>query len=348
MNQVDGVFTIVTPMDDSPAFRAGIMSGDKVIAIDGEATEGETVDESIDRLLGEEGTDVVLTVDRTGESLEITITRAKIKARAVRGFRRLPDADASWDYMLDPMRSIGYIRVSQFTPSVAAEFEAALRELNADDEGELGGLVIDLRWNPGGLLDQAIRMADLLLDDGVIVSTNGRAYEERIARAQDAGTLPAFPIAVLLNPQSASASEVVASALQDHRQGVVVGEPTYGKGLIQSTRSFPRFGSRAKVTSGYFYTPSGRNFARTVDPSRDYGILPDLVVDVPRETTFALHVWLGRFDPPAELLDQLEAWDAESEDEILPAPPDDPQLDAALALLSGAPPIPARITSKRP
>ena len=284
VNQVDGVFTIVTPMDDSPAFRAGIMSGDKVIAIDGEATEGETVDESIDRLLGEEGTDVVLTVDRTGESLEITITRAKIKSRAVRGFRRLPDADASWDYMLDPMRSIGYIRVSQFTPSVAAEFEAALRELNADDEGELGGLVIDLRWNPGGLLDQAIRMADLLLDDGVIVSTNGRAYEERIARAQDAGTLPAFPIAVLLNTQSASASEVLAGALVENDRAIVVGERSFGKGSVQSIHPLggAATGASLKLTEQRYYLPSGRSLQRT-DESPVWGVDPSSGFFVPLE-----------------------------------------------------------------
>ena len=279
VNQVHGVFTIVTPMDDSPAFRAGIMSGDKVIAIDGEPTEGETVDESIGRLLGEEGTEVVLSIDRMGEPIEITIVRATIKSRAVRGFRRLPDADASWDYMLDPVRSIGYVRISQFTPSVADEFAEALHQLNAGDAGALNGLVIDLRWNPGGLLDQAIRMADSLLAEGVIVSTNGRAYEERIARARPEGTLPDFPIAVLVNNQSASASEVLAGALVENNRAIVVGERTFGKGSVQSIHPLggAATGGSLKLTEQRYYLPSGRSLQRTdetavwgVDPSPGY------------------------------------------------------------------------------
>lgn len=275
VNQVDGVFTIVTPMDDSPAFRAGIMSGDKVIAIDGEPTEGETVDESIDRLLGEENTEVALTVDRRGEILEIKIVRARIKSRAVRGFRRLPDADASWDYMLDPERTIGYIRVSQFTPSVAQEFADALATLNADEPGALGGLVIDLRWNPGGLLDQAIRMADLLLDEGVIVSTNGRAYEERVARAQKQGTLPDFPVAVLVNGQSASASEVLAGALAENGRAIVVGERSFGKGSVQSIHPLGggATGASLKLTEQRYYLPSGRSLQRT-DEDPVWGVDP--------------------------------------------------------------------------
>ncbi len=288
VNQVDGVFTIVTPMDDSPAFQSGIMSGDKVISIDGEPTEGETVDESIDRLLGEEGTDVVLTVDRMGEILEITITRARIKSRAVRGFRRHPDADASWDYMLDPVRRIGYIRVSQFTPSVAREFEEALRSLGAGErdgaEGGVGGLVIDLRWNPGGLLDQAVRMADLLLDEGVIVSTNGRAYAERIERAKAEGTLPDFPVAVLINSQSASASEVLAGALVENDRAIVVGERSFGKGSVQSIHPLggAATGASLKLTEQRYYLPSGRSLQRT-DESPVWGVDPSPGFFVPLE-----------------------------------------------------------------
>lgn len=288
VNQVDGVFTIVTPMDDSPAFRSGIMSGDKVISINGEPTEGETVDESIDRLLGEEGTDVVLTVDRMGEILEITITRARIKSRAVRGFRRHPDADASWDYMLDPVRRIGYIRVSQFTPSVAREFEEALRGLGAGErdgaESGLGGLVIDLRWNPGGLLDQAVRMADLLLDEGVIVSTNGRAYAERIERAKAEATLPDFPVAVLINSQSASASEVLAGALVENDRAIVVGERSFGKGSVQSIHPLggAATGASLKLTEQRYYLPSGRSLQRT-DESPVWGVDPSPGFFVPLE-----------------------------------------------------------------
>lgn len=274
VNTVDGVFTIVTPMDDSPAFRAGVMSGDKVIAIDGTSTEGQTVEESIDMLLGEEGTDVVLTIDRGGEILEITITRAQIKSRAVRGFRRHPDADATWDYLLDPVHGIGYIRVSQFTPSVANEFREALRELGAG-EGDLRGLVIDVRWNPGGLLDQAIQMADLFIDEGVIVSTNGRAFEERVASASAPGTLPDFPIAVLINGQSASASEVLAGALVENDRAIAVGERSFGKGSVQSIHPLggAASGASLKLTEQRYYLPSGRSLQRT-DESPTWGVDP--------------------------------------------------------------------------
>lgn len=285
VNQVDGVFTIVTPMDDSPALRAGVMSGDKVIAIDGQPTEGNTVEESIDLLLGEDGTDVTLTIDRAGEILDITLTRAKIKSRAVRGFRRMPGADAPWDYMLDPVRKIGYIRVSQFTPSVASEFAAAIQSLNASEDGELNGLVIDVRWNPGGLLDQAIQMSDLLLDEGVIVSTKGRAYEERIANARSAGTLPHFPIAVLINGQSASASEVLAGALVENDRAIAVGERTFGKGSVQSIHPLggAASGASLKLTEQRYYLPSGRSLQRT-DESPLWGVDPSPGFFVPVET----------------------------------------------------------------
>lgn len=274
VNSIDGVFTIVTPMDDSPAFRAGLMADDKVRFIDGQPTEGLSLDECIDLLLGEEGTEVTLTVDRDGETSEITITRGKIKARAVRGYRRAADENASWDYMLDPQRRIGYIRVSQFTPSVAAEFEEALREIGAH-EGGLGGLIIDVRWNPGGLLDQAVKMADLLLDEGVIVSTKGRAFEERFARAAEEGTLPDFPVAVLINGQSASASEVLAGALVENDRAIAVGERSYGKGSVQSVHPLGGGGTGGslKITEQRYYLPSGRSLQRT-DESVTWGVDP--------------------------------------------------------------------------
>lgn len=275
VNMVDGVFTIITPMDDSPAFRAGVMAGDKVRAIDGEPTEGLTLDQCIDRLLGEEDTDVVISVERDeGETLDITITRAHIKARSVRGFRRHDDEEGAWDYLLDAQRRIGYVRVSQFTPSVADEFRSALDGLGAPD-GELNGLVIDVRWNPGGLLDQAIRMADMFLEEGVIVSTNGRAFEERIASATEPGTLPDFPVALVINAQSASASEVLAGALVENGRAIAVGERSFGKGSVQSVHPLggAATGASLKLTEQRYYLPSGRSLQRT-DTSAVWGVDP--------------------------------------------------------------------------
>lgn len=326
---------ILFPVKDSPAWDAGVRVGDRILAIDDVALAGLTADE-IRAELAPRGRAVLrMRVEGLdGEERLLDVQPRVLVEPSVRHAHVFADAPA-----------VGYLAITSFTNNTPDEFDATVAELV---QRGARAIVLDLRGNLGGVLDAAVHIVGRFVDEGVVVSSEGRIARQ-VQRADAVEPLfEALDVVVLVDRSSASASEVVASALQDHRQGVVVGEPTYGKGLIQSTRSFPRFGSRAKVTSGYFYTPSGRNFDRTVDPSRDYGILPDLVVDVPRETTFALHVWLGRFDPPAELLDQLEAWDAESEDEILPAPPDDPQLDAALALLSGAPPIPARITSKRP
>lgn len=278
VNMVEGVFTIVTPMEDSPAFRAGVLAGDKVIAIDGEHTEGLSIDECIKKLLGEEGTDVEITVQRdAGKTLDITITRAHIRSRSVRGFRRLDDT-GTWDYLLDPDRRIGYFRVSQFTPNVADEIEQALDALHATD-GSFGGLIIDLRWNPGGLLDQAIRIADMFLDEGVIVSTKGRAYEERVAHATAPGTLPGFPIAVIINGQSASASEVLSGALVENGRAVAVGTRSYGKGSVQSVHPIggSATGASFKLTEQRYYLPSGRSLQRT-DDSAEWGVDPDYYV----------------------------------------------------------------------
>lgn len=283
VNMINGVFTIVTPMDDSPAFHAGVMAGDRVRKIDGEPTEGLTIDECIDRLMGEDGTDVTITVERQTETHEITITRAQIRARAIRGFKRAPDTEARWDYLLDEDRRIGYVRISQFTPSVAEEFRSALVELGAE-RGELNGLVIDVRWNPGGLLEQAIRMADLLLDEGVIVSTRGRAYPEQIARATEPGTLPRFPIALLINGQSASASEILAGALVENGRAIAVGERTFGKGSVQSVHPLggSATGASLKLTEQRYYLPSGRSLERT-DESPAWGVDPTPGYFVPVE-----------------------------------------------------------------
>lgn len=283
VNMINGVFTIVTPMDDSPAFRAGVMAGDRVREIDGEPTEGLTIEECIDRLMGEDGTDVVITVERQSETVEITITRTHIRARAIRGFKRMGGEEARWDYLLDEERRIGYVRISQFTPSVAEEFRAALVELGAD-RGELNGLVIDVRWNPGGLLEQAIRMADLFLDGGVIVSTRGRAYPEQIARASARGTLPDFPVAMLINGQSASASEVLAGALVENGRAIAVGERTFGKGSVQSVHPLggSATGASLKLTEQRYYLPSGRSLERT-DESAAWGVDPTPGFFVPVE-----------------------------------------------------------------
>ncbi len=326
VNMVDGVFTIITPMEDSPAFHAGVLAGDKVVAIDGEPTEGLSIDECINKLLGEEGTDVVVTVEReTGATLDITITRGHIKSRSVRGFRRIDDA-GSWDYLLDPERRIGYIRVSQFTPNTADELEQALDTLDASG-GSFGGLIIDLRWNPGGLLDQAIRIADMFLEEGVIVSTKGRAYEERVARAAGPGTLPGFPVVCIINGQSASASEVLTGALVENDRAVAVGTRSFGKGSVQSVHPIggSATGASLKLTEQRYYLPSGRSLQRT-DGSAEWGVDPDYFVPLDDDQMAEL----ARIRRQTEIIGRTEASETHADPDWIREHMADPQLAAAL------------------
>lgn len=276
VNTSTGWLTIVSPMEDTPAFRAGLMPEDKVLEIDGVTTQGLAVEACVDKLMGKANTPVTLKVDRAGQVFEVTIVREKIKTRSVKGVHRNEADPSSWDYVIDQENKIAYVRVTQFTPKLAEEVLAALRSAGAlkDGSGALGGLVLDLRFNPGGLLEEAAMIADFFLKDGVIVSTKGRAHEERVARAQAPGTLPEFPIVVLVNGDSASASEILAGALADNNRAIVLGERSFGKGSVQSLRTLENgLGSELKITEQAYYLPSGRNITRK-DESAIWGVDP--------------------------------------------------------------------------
>ena len=272
----DGVFTIVSPLDDSPALKSGLQADDRVLEIDGVSTEGESVDANIDRVLGTPGTPVTLTIQRgTDEPFEVEVVRDRIKTRAVRGVAR--NADGEWQYLIDDERRIAFVRLSQFTPGSGQELRDVLVSLGGNTpatEGGLGGLVLDLRWNPGGLLNEAITMADLFLDEGVIVSTRGRAYEDQTAQAKPGDTLANFPLVILINGQSASASEVLSGALDENGRAVVVGTRSFGKGSVQSVRALPSLpGAQLKMTEQGYYLPSGRSLHRR-DDSAVWGVDP--------------------------------------------------------------------------
>lgn len=276
VNTASGWLTIVSPMEDTPAFRAGLMPEDKVLEIDGVTTQGLAVEACVDKLMGKANTPVTLKVDRGGQVLEVTIVREKIKTRSVKGVHRMESDPSSWDYVIDHDSNIAYVRLTQFTPRVAEEVLAALRSAGALREGSngLGGLILDLRFNPGGLLEEAAMIADFFLKDGVIVSTKGRAHEERVARAQGPGTLPDFPIVVMVNGDSASASEILAGALADNDRAIVLGERSFGKGSVQSLRTLENgVGSELKITEQAYYLPSGRNITRK-DDSAVWGVDP--------------------------------------------------------------------------
>lgn len=273
VTQQDGWLTIISPLEDSPAFRAGLMPDDRVVEVEGKTTQNLPVDECINMLLGEPGTKVHITIERQGKRFPVEVARERIKTRSVKGVHRSAGDPNAWEYLIDPTRHIAYLRLVQFTPGCAAELEGALRRVGAE-KGDLKGLVLDLRYNPGGLLDEAEKIADLFLDEGVIVSTRGRAYQEVVRRAQKEGTLPPFPIALLLNGQSASASEVLAGALTENKRAIVVGTRSFGKGSVQSVLELPSGqGSELKITEQGYFLPSGRSLSRK-DDTPTWGVDP--------------------------------------------------------------------------
>ncbi|HZW10999.1 MAG TPA: S41 family peptidase [Phycisphaerales bacterium] len=271
VNIEEGYLTIVTPLDGSPALKAGIRAGDKIVEIEAESTLGKSVDECVDMLMGEPGVPVDVTVEREGERFGVTITRERINTVQVKGIHRLGENE--WQFMLDPERKIGYIWLTQFTPGCADEVKAALESLHAA-EGGLNGLIFDLRWNPGGVLGEAVQLVDMFVEEGVIVSTRGREGDETVDRAHKAGTLPDFPMIVLLNEFSASASEVFAGALVDHDRAIVLGTRSVGKGSVQSVIPIPSEpGAVLKITDRNYFLPSGKSIQKK-DDSVEWGVDP--------------------------------------------------------------------------
>ena len=271
----DGWLTVVTPLEDSPAFRAGVLAEDKIVEIAGKSTLGLSSDQCIEMLTGTPGTKVDIVVERDGKKIPMTVERQRIVAKTVKGFHWRPggaEAGGAWDYFVDPGRKIAYLRLTQFTPTSSDEFTEALEAMGAA-KGEIKGLVIDLRWNPGGVMQDATAIADLFLKDGVIVSTKGRTKAEEVTRARAEGTLPDFPMAVLINGGSASASEILSGALTENKRGIAVGTRTFGKGLVQSVLTLPSGQGQLKVTEQRYYLPSGRCIQRSED-SPDWGVDP--------------------------------------------------------------------------
>ncbi len=325
---------ILFPIEDSPASKAGVRVGDRILEIEGESVAGLSGVEIRERL-DPKGIDKMRlrVVGRDGEVRSLTMEP-----------ELLVDPSVRHTEIVDGSPHIGYLTVRGFSNNTATEFDAAVMVLR---QSGVSALVIDLRFNYGGVLDAAVQMAGRFLSKGVVVSSEGR-NRRSVHRADGVEALfEGMQVCVLVDGDSASASEVLAGALQDYRVAVVVGEPTFGKGMLQTTRVFPEFSSRAKVTSAYFYSPSHRNFERTADPDKDYGILPDLLVAIDESKRRAIHGWLARYDPPSGLVGELIAWENESGEQILPRPPADPQLDAALALLRGERTGPHRIPSNQ-
>jgi carboxyl-terminal processing protease len=318
VTQEDGIVKVVTPIDDTPASRAGIMAGDVISAIDGETTQGLTLSKAVDKMRGAIGTTVRLTVLRGGgkDTREFKITRDRIQIRAVRS--RIEGDD------------IGYIRVTQFNEQTFEGVKNAIAKFQAEIPADkFRGYILDLRNNPGGLLDQSIAVSNAFLDRGEIVSTRGRNADETQRFNARAGDLSkGKPIVVLLNGGSASASEIVAGALQDHKRATIIGTRSFGKGSVQTIIPLGGNNGALRLTTARYYTPSGRSIqAKGIDP--DIQILQD----VPEELK-------GRDSTRGEaaLRGHLRNGDEERGGSQAYVPPDvtkDKQLIAAADLLRG-------------
>jgi carboxyl-terminal processing protease len=252
---------VISPIDDTPAAKAGIRPGDLILAIDDAPVTGMTLGDAVNKLRGPIGTKVKLTMRRQGtDPFELTLTRGDIKVDPVKS--RLADSD------------IGYIRITNFSERTQSGLEEAIANLKKKSKGKLVGIVLDLRNNPGGLLDQAVAVANDFVDKGEIVSIKGRNPEEthRFEAQPGRNLTRGLPVVVLINGGSASASEIVAGALQDLHRAVILGTRSFGKGSVQTVLSIKESGGAIRLTTALYYTPSGRSI-------QDIGIQPDVVVE---------------------------------------------------------------------
>jgi carboxyl-terminal processing protease len=312
----DSSLTVVAPMEDTPGFKAGILTGDRIIKIDGRSTDRMILNEAVKRLRGAPGTDVSLTIFRPSSSLttNYTLTRAQIKVDTVKdinGRREFPTSDDK----------VGYIRVTQFGEQTASDLDDAMRRLESRGAESM---VLDLRDNPGGLLDQAVHVCEKFLPAGqLVVSTEGRDGKQKsMYHGKGRGKHPAVPVVVLVNSGSASASEIVAGCLQDCTglgacKAIVIGEQTFGKGSVQSILPL-QDGSALRLTTAKYYTPSHKVI-------HERGITPDIVVPMTDEET--RDVFLKRTPGGLESLPDPE------QERVRDAR--DAQLDRALDVLKG-------------
>lgn len=256
----DGFVKVISPIDDTPAFRAGIESGDLIIRLNEKSVKGMTLNDAVKIMRGEPGTDIKLTVIREGaeKPLPFTVTRDIISVKSVKSRILEPD--------------YGYIRISNFQSKTARDLVNEVSNLKKENKNELKGLVLDLRNNPGGVLSAAADVSDAFIDEGKLVYTQGRiANSDFEFNAKPGDIMNGSPVVVLINGGSASASEIVAGALQDHKRAVVMGSKSFGKGSVQTIQEL-RSGGAVKITTARYFTPSGRSI-------QGEGITPDIILD---------------------------------------------------------------------
>ena len=320
----DGFIKVISPIDDTPAQKAGVQAGDLIIKLGDQPVKGMALEEAINQMRGEPGSTLTLTIMRDGQSAPVVIdvVRAIIKVTSIKS------------RMLES--GYGYVRITQFQAQTGTEFIDAINALTKENDGQLDGLILDLRNNPGGILQAAVQAADALLDDGLIVYTEGRIQSSRLQFSASPGDISnGSPVVVLINGGSASASEILAGALQDHGRAVVMGTQSFGKGSVQTV--IPLDETHAiKMTTARYFTPDGRSIQAK-------GIRPDIEVKPGQLTEFNGNPFFTEADLSGHLLSDEEKAADQSKDKpasgVKAAEPSaidrDYQLRSALNLLKG-------------
>lgn len=267
------VVKVVSPIDDTPASRAGLKPGDYITNIDGENVVGMSLNDAVDKMRGKPGTKVKLTIRRVDtKPFDVTLKREEIKIQSVKNDIKADD--------------VIYVRITSFSEDVDKNVEKAIKKALKDKKGKISGVVLDVRNNPGGLLDQAVAVSDLFLDQGEIVSTRSRNPEDTVRYSATAGDVTnGLPVVVLINDGSASASEIVAGALQDHKRAILLGEKSFGKGSVQTVIPLGNYGAM-RLTTARYYTPSGRSIqAKGIEP--DVEVHPAKVEEIDKGYNFS-------------------------------------------------------------
>ncbi|WP_421989206.1 S41 family peptidase [Roseococcus sp.] len=303
VTQENGYIRVISPIDETPAARAGVKPGDFITMLNGTSTQGLTLQEAVEQMRGERGSAIRLTIRREGEQrpIEVSITRDVIRPQVVR-------------YRLEG-NDVAYIRVTSFNEQTDTNLRRAMTAMRQQAGGNLKGVILDLRNNPGGLLDQAVQVSDDLLEQGEIVSTRARRPEDAQRwNARPGDITGGLPIVVLVNGGSASASEIVAGALQDHRRAVVIGQRSFGKGSVQTVMPLGGNNGAIRLTTARYYTPSGRSIQST-------GIEPDIEVRATRQDPQTAAATPGAREREADLRRALRAEGTEAQNGAVPLPP---------------------------
>ena len=322
-----GDLKVISPIEDTPAYRAGIKAGSSITHINGELAKGMMLDQAVKRIKGPTGTKVTLTVrSPDGNVKDYPLRRDTVKVASIKGWKRLPGG--TWDWMIDPVQRIGYVRLSTFSKTSADDLKAALEQM---EKSGARGMVLDLRSDPGGLLNIAIDVADMFIPKGNIVSTHADregGHSPSVADADPKSTKYTLPVVVLVNQFSASASEIVSGALKDQHRAIIVGERSYGKGSVQMLFPLSARTAALKLTTSRYYLPSGRCLHRE-ETSTEWGVDPDFTIEMtPEQMIKAMEarsqmdvVWIPGQDAPVPTTQPANLLDV------------DPQLSAAVMLM---------------